>query len=449
MLSGQLRAASYLTLHRMMKSRLPVYYREYLTQDRTRTTPDPTIALGEMLRHAVTTVPHYREVSGVSSGDVGANAIDDPLAFLARMPILTKETIRAAGEQLTSAVGDRSSWYENATGGSTGEPLKLIQDAEHRARIVAIQEVYSTWAGGGLGRPEVFIWGSERDIEEGSESFRNRFANALLQRSLLNAFRLDEPSMRRFLDVVRKGPRKLVLSYSQAGFEVARFAATQGIGLPRQLGVISTAGMLYDHMRTQIEQAFGCQVFDRYGSREIGDMAGECGHGTGLHVLPWCCHVEILDDADRPVPPGVEGDIVVTGLTNRAMPLIRYRIGDRAVRAPDEPCPCGRVGPRLARVTGRTVDTFLTDSGVLVAGGYFVQLLAYRAWVGPFQILQSAPTEVEYRIVARGEIPPGEREEIVRETRSALGDACCVSFRIVDDIEPGPSGKRHYTRRMF
>ncbi len=449
MLSEQLRSATYLALHRLMKSRLPVLYREYLAQDRTRTTPDPTLALGEMLRHALTTVPYYREVSGIGSAEVRATAVDDPLALLARMPILTKETIRAAGERLTSSVGDRSSWYHNATGGSTGEPLTLIQDAEHHARIVAIQEVYSTWAGGGLGRPEVFIWGSERDIEEGSESFRNRFANALLRRSLLNAFRLDDPSMRRFLEVVRKGPRKLVLSYSQAGFEVARFAATQGIGVPCQLGVISTAGMLYDHMRSQIEQTFGCQVFDRYGSREIGDMAGECGHGTGLHVLPWCSHIEILDDDDQPVAPGVEGDIVVTGLTNRAMPLIRYRIGDRAVRAPDESCPCGRAGPRLARVTGRTVDTFLTETGVLVAGGYFVQLLAYRAWVGPFQILQPAPDEVEYRIVARDEIPPGDREEITRGTRSALGDACRVSFRFVESIEPGPSGKRHYTRRTF
>ena len=449
MLSTRLRSASYLTLHRLMGSQLPRYYREYLAQDRTCTAPDPTLALGEILRHAVATVPYYREVSGITSGNRGSAGLDDPVAFLQRMPILTKDTIRAAGEQLTSSVGDRSSWYENATGGSTGEPLKLIQDAEHRARIVAIQEVYSTWAGGGLGRPEVFIWGSERDIAEGSESFRNRFANAMLHRSLLNAFRLDSDSMRRFLEVVRKGPPKLVLSYAQAGFEVARFAAAEGIDVPPQLGVITTAGMLYDHMREQIERAFGCRVFDRYGSREIGDMAGECGHGTGLHILPWCCYLEVLDHDDVPVGPGVEGDIVVTGLTNRAMPLIRYRIGDRAVRTTDEPCPCGRKGPRLARVAGRTVDTFLTDAGVLVAGGYFVQLLAYRPWVGTFQILQPAPDEVEYHVVARGEVPADDKREIVRGTRSALGDDCRVSFRFVDEIEPGPSGKRYYTRRLF
>ena len=174
----------------------------------------------------------------------------------------------------------------------------------------------------------------------------------------------------------------------------------------------------------------------------------QCEHGTGLHVLPWCSYVEVLDERGTPAEPGVEGDVVVTGFTNRAMPLIRYSIGDRAVMAADEPCPCGRPGPRLARVTGRTVDTFLTDAGVHVSGGYFVQLLSFREWVGPFQILQTAPNEVEYVIVARGAVPPGDRDEIVRGTLSARRPLRGL-FRFVDELDPGPSGKRHYTRRLF
>jgi len=248
---------------------------------------------------------------------------------------------------------------------------------------------------------------------------------------------------------VRRGGPKLVLSYAPAGFEVARFATEHNISVPPQRGFIATAGMLYDHMRAQIEQTFGCRVFNRYGSREIGDMAGECEHGTGLHVLPWCSYIEVLDEHGQPVGPGEEGDIVVTGLTNRAMPLIRYAIGDRAVPAAAEPCPCGRPGPRLAAVTGRTVDLFQTAAGTQVSGGYFVQLLTYKDWVGPFQVLQPAPNEVEYVIVARGEIPDADRDEIVRGTRLALGDECEVTFRLVDAIDPGPSGKRHYTRRLF
>jgi len=438
------RSETYLAFHRLTGSRLPHYYRQYLRDDRERRYPDQVELLGRVLRHAVGTVPYYREVAGD-----GPEAVDDPEAFLKRFPVLTKETIRREFDRLKSTSGDCTHWYENSTGGSTGEPITLIQDAEHRARIVAIQEVYSTWAGGGLGRPQLYIWGSERDIMLGHETLRNRFANRLLNRRMLNAFRLDRDEMREFLEVARRGPPKLVVAYSQAGFEVARFAAEEHITVPRQLGVIATAGMLYDDMRTQIEQTFGCRVFSRYGSREIGDIAGECEHGTGLHILPWCSYVEVLDANGAPAPPGVEGDLVLTGLTNDAMPLLRYQIGDRGVRAADEPCPCGRPGPRLARLTGRTVDTFLTPTGAYVAGGYFVQLVSPKPWVERFQILQRSPTEVEYLLVVRGEERAGDRDEIVRGTRDALGDECNVSFRVVDDIEASASGKRHYTRRLF
>ena len=300
--------------------------------------------------------------------------------------------------------------------------LKLVQDADHRARIVAIQEVYSTWAGGGLGHPEVFIWGSERDIEVGRETLRNRLANAILGRTLLNAFRLEEESMRRFLAEIRRGGPKLVLAYAQAGFEVAAFAAAEGIDVEPQRGFIATAGMLYDHMRAQIEQTFGCRVFNRYGSREIGDMAGECEHGTGsarpaVVLLPrgarrrrpaGGARSRGRHRRDRAHQPGHAAD-----------PLPHRRSGGsrrrRALSRAAVP------GPRLARVTGRTVDTFVSDTGAHVAGGYFVQLLAYRSWVGPFQILQTAPGEVEYLVVARGAVPPGDREEIVRGTRAGAG----------------------------
>jgi phenylacetate-CoA ligase len=202
-------------------------------------------------------------------------------------------------------------------------------------------------------------------------------------------------------------------------------------------------------MRAQLERTFGCEVFNRYGSREIGDMAGECGHEPGLHVLPWCCHIEVLDDDNRPAPPGVDGDLVVTGLTNRAMPLLRYRIGDRGVLAPPGTCTCGRPGPRLAAVTGRTVDTFVTTSGVKVAGGFFIQLVASRPWVRQFQAVQTSPTDVVFRVVVRGPMPADDLDDIVIGTRSVLGPDCRVSFQRVRAIEATPSGKRHFTMRTF
>lgn len=440
-LSGKLRARSYLLLHRAGGGTLASHYRRFLREDRQRAYPDPAALLGSTLEHALRTVPHYR-------GTVdAADARRDPFAALARLPLLSRDTVRSSWREMLSEVGDRSTWIENTSGGSTGEPVTLMQDPEHTALTVAVREVYSTWAGGGLGEPELYIWGSAQDLES-SVSRRNRFGNRLLRRSLLNAFLLTDETIEAILAQLREGPPHLVIAYAQAACEVARFASRRGIELPPQRGMIATAGTLHDFMHRQLEETFGCAVLNRYGSRETGDMAGECEHRAGLHVLPWICHVEVLGPDGETVGPGEEGEIAVTGFTNRAMPLIRYLIGDRA-RLPeqDAACPCGRSTPMLAEVTGRSVDTFLGADGQMVDGEYFTHLMYFRPWLQQFQAIQQAPERVLFRIVCEGEVPAADRDEIVAKTRAVLGDPCEVEFERVETIEPSSFGKLRHTTR--
>lgn len=443
-LQGPLRGRAYLLLHAASGSRLGSHYREFLRQDRERSYPEPGALLAATLEHAVTTVPHYRGVA--TAEEVRA----DPFAALGRFPLLTRDAVRASWREMLSDVGDRSKWVENTSGGSTGEPVPLRQDPEHLALTVAVREVYSTWAGGGLGEPELYIWGSEKDLESGIGSPRNRLGNKLLRRSMLNAFLLTDETIEGILGRLRKGPPHLVIAYAQAAYEVARFAAREGIEVPPQRGMIATAGTLYDFMREQLEETFGCAVLNRYGSRETGDMAGECTHRTGLHVLPWNCHVEVVGPDGEPVGPGEEGEIAVTGHTNRAMPLIRYLIGDRA-RLPEQPieCPCGRRTQMLAEVTGRNVDMFLGSDGRMVDGEYFTHLMYFRPWLRQFQVVQQAPDRILYRVACEDTVPEADMEEIATKTKLVLGDNCEVSFEQVEAIEPSPSGKLRYTIREF
>jgi phenylacetate-CoA ligase len=442
--SARARAGTYLALHALRGSRLPHHYRSYLQQDRKRYYPDTDRLLANNLEHAVRTVPHYRGL--VSPGE----AREDPFGALERFPVLTREAVRNCGADLLSEVGDRRRWRRNTSGGSTGDPVLLFQDPGHLARSVAIRDVYARWAGGELGEPELYIWGSERDLLSERESLSVQWGNRLLRRSLLNAFALTEEAILKILVKIRTGPPKLVVAYAQAGYEVARFAAEREISIPPQRGLISTAGTLYPFMRRQLEDTFGCRVLNRYGSRETGDMAGECAHRRGLHVLPWSCHIEVLGDDGAPAAPGETGDVLVTGFTNKAMPLIRYRIGDRA-RVPVEPaqCPCGRPTAMLAEITGRVVDTFLAESGTRVDGEFFAHLLYFRPWLRQFEVLQHAPGEVVYRVVAPKGVPADDAEEITAMTRAALGPGCDVRFETVAAIEPSSSGKRSYTRRTF
>ena len=118
-------------------------------------------------------------------------------------------------------------------------------------------------------------------------------------------------------------------------------------------------------LRAAIERAFNCRAHDVYGLSEIvgPGVAGECERRDGLHVCDDHFLPEVIDPATgAPVPPGVEGELVLTTLTKHALPMIRYRTGD-VTTLTTEPCGCGRTSARIARIKGR-VDEMLVVKGV-------------------------------------------------------------------------------------
>lgn len=119
-----------------------------------------------------------------------------------------------------------------------------------------------------------------------------------------------------------------------------------------------------DRLAAELERNFpGCLVYRHYGLTEAGlGGAVECGQRAWPHLRDdlWA---EILDlDSGRPISePGRAGEITLTPLTRRGMPLIRYRTGDEG-RLITEPCACGSILPRL-EVFGRLTDCFTLPSG--------------------------------------------------------------------------------------
>jgi phenylacetate-CoA ligase len=122
-----------------------------------------------------------------------------------------------------------------------------------------------------------------------------------------------------------------------------------------------------DAMRQEIESRLGIVATDNYGLSEVigPGVSGECQERKGLHINEDHFLVEVIDpETLRPVPPGETGELVITSLTKEAFPMIRYRTRD-VTRLLAGPCPCGRTGRRMSRVTGRT-DDMLIIKGVNV-----------------------------------------------------------------------------------
>jgi phenylacetate-CoA ligase len=197
--------------------------------------------------------------------------------------------------------------------------------------------------------------------------------------------------------------------------------------------------------REKLEELFGCMVFNSYGLSEVGGpgVAFECVAQDGLHV--WSDHflVEVIDPrTGESLPPGEEGELVITTLSREAMPLIRYRTRDIAAILDDGICECGRAHRRISWIKGRT-DDMIKVRGVNVFPSQIEHVLMRIPGVGNnYQIVvekRGHMDELKVRIEVTGEIFKGElkdlvdlRERITSELENTLGLRLAVEL-----VEPG------------
>lgn len=139
------------------------------------------------------------------------------------------------------------------------------------------------------------------------------------------------------------------------------YAKRQNMTLPLER-VLTSTDLLSDSVRKRLE-AFGLEVFDHLGMTECGlGVALECKAHQGMHIRENDLYLEVVDLEGKPVPDGRFGELVMTTLTRDGMPLIRYRMGDRArILAGD--CSCGSVLRRV-EVTGRMGEKTFRGWGI-------------------------------------------------------------------------------------
>lgn len=221
-------------------------------------------------------------------------------------------------------------------------------------------------------------------------------------------------------------------------------AVGEALTTPLRPRTVTTFGVaLGDALRAELTALYGTPPLDIYGSSEAGQMAWQCRKADLYHVNHETVVFEVVDDLGRPQPPGATGDLLVTGLLNALLPMIRYRIGDGAAWA-DRPCACGHRLPALTTIAGRVFDWLVDDQGRRVAPqrlwisalvpDRFRQVRRYRmAQDGSGRVVVELVTEPEFR---------DDGPALVRQrVQSVLGAGTPVEVRLVEEIVL-PAGQR-------
>ena len=427
--------------------------------------------LRELLVHAIENVPYYQERFGDHPVPRGQELLEQ----FPEYGLLTKSDVEA---NFPDRIVDRNLVKEDSrTYGTRGTTHRIVilNDFDKRDWIRAGEHVTMTESCGyRMGKRSLFIppdacntlcgidgtrsstvtghlWkmireGKWSDSERRSDLRGLVMNNWVFRRTVLEPFgpegtHIGEDRLRRYVTAIRRQRPYLLKALPEYLQMIARYIIQSGDQPPTVPEIRPMGSLMSPTMKAPVEQAFGGRVREDYGSADLGPMAFDCGHGDGMHMLHDHYYFECVRDG-QPVPDGELGSLVVTDLHNRAMPLIRYRIGD-VVRIDRTPCRCGRFSPRII-IEGRQGDVIVLPSGRSITPRMACEFFFSQPEIDQFQLIERSPRRVELNFVRRGDTFDGE--SLCRRFAEFTGDTRQLVMREANSIMPEASGKFRHTK---
>jgi len=370
----------------------------------------------------------YRHLSPPSGG---SNSNQPPTSGgmpvdLESFPITEREDVRL-GPDGFFACDETRHHLTSMTSGSSGTPVEVRSDREATAWRNALSIASLLDAGV---KPMSLCARIHRK-ESAPGRIRMHYFFRMLGLSLFDDERANLTAIRKF------GPQSLICCSSYAQFMAKENDYAEKPVKFKQ--VICGSEVTGENARREISRSFSCPVFDVYGCHEFGHMAWECPEEHSMHVSSRFI-IEIVDGRGRPARNG-PGEVLVTALHNHAMPLIRYRIGDRASWGKE--CPCGRGLPVIASIEGRTNEVFALPGGGIRPAACFSNIESLNGRVKSFQLIQEREDLFVLRFVPCGKgLDDSVRGDVESIVRKACGGArILVEFEEAQRIPREENGK--------
>lgn len=381
-------------------------------------------------------VRYYRE----TLPDIQISSLED----LQKIPVLEKDAVRHDPLALVhDGVSIKELWL-CSTSGSTGTPLRFYHDRTVTRAHQAVADALMSMHGCYPGQPRVRFSGASVVPYERREPPFWIYVDYYRQLQC-SAYHLGPKTYQHYLRAMRQFRVEYGTGYATAWHLLASYLRDSGDQAPRLKAIFTDSEGIDLEQQATIEQAFGCPVFQTYGTGEVGQVAIQCERKR-YHVLTRAAIVEVLNDDNKPVNPGETGQVIVTDLASMVTPFIRYRTGDLATLALDV-CQCGWQSPSWIEVVGRIDDQIETSEGRWI--GRLSHVMKPGVGIRESQIAQVAVDKIVIRVVPDRNFEPVSMEAVIAAAHRYLGKNMGVSWEIVDRLPRTPSGKlRHVVREL-
>ncbi len=386
-------------------------------------------SLQKLLMHAVEKVPYYRDLSIQSE--------DNPVAWLKKFPILYKSDIKANIGKMV--LGNSSTLVKEVSSGSSGIQVEVYMSKLEASSTQALQTLLWEWAGYRLGKPLLQLGMTT------TRGFVKRLKDIVLRTNYQQAFNLNSIEASEVLSSI-KGNEVFFGGYA-SGLYAYALLAKEPVTFK---SVISWGDKMFEHYRSRIESVFKSRVFDTYGCTEGFVIAGQCEEGN-YHILSPHIKLELVNSEGREVEPGELGYVVVTRLDGYSMPLIRYYLGDLAIKEdPAIRCLCGRSLPMLKQIIGRDTDIVKTRSGKMLIVHFFTGILEHFPSIRQFRIVQYSLDEIVLEYIPESHIFTHDVLDAIHNViQSKAQEDLKINFKEVEVIEPTASGKPQIIKSML
>lgn len=388
--------------------------------------------LRDIIKYCYSNVPYYRDIfkdNNLHPEDIAT--IED----LHKLPFIDKMKVRELGPLLVSNEYDSKKLLSSSTGGSTGTPMKIYYS--HETWPAQYGFFWARWRPGVTKHDRYACFQGQELVAPDQKKPPFWRTNLIATQRLYSVFHLHEDKLHHYVENLNSFRPIYIQGYPSAMYILADYMRRNNLCFTFPLkAAYSMSETVLPYHKQAIEEVWGCRLWDQYGQGErvASITLYECGN---YHYDMDFGIIEFLKVGQQ---EGLQvAEIIGTSLINKAWTLLRYRTGDLVLFDPEARCSCGRPGPVIKAILGRTGDIIITPDGRRIMN--VTTAVKDIPGIKEFQVVQKTPSEIIVNIVATNEYSIDSGKLLLNKLGDRLGPSVNLKIDLLDEIKRTKGGK--------